>query len=151
MWKSFFFSFINQRKTWPLFHSLSYVMHTIDKKDIVPLITLVTQLRSRERRKLHFRESNFTNFPGGIPPDPLGDGASSTQCSRQRRERCTSASWTTASSTCKYYRKPCVEPLLTAGQKIHISWLLFKTSLQRSLSSVPKMAVVERFNCIQME
>ena len=45
-------------------------MHTIDKKEIVPLITLVTQLRSRERRKLHFRESNFTNFPGGIPPDP---------------------------------------------------------------------------------
>ena len=26
----FFFSFINQRKTWPLFYSLSYVMHTID-------------------------------------------------------------------------------------------------------------------------
>ena len=30
----------------------------------------VTQFRSRERRKLHFRESNFTNFPGGMPLDP---------------------------------------------------------------------------------
>ena len=28
----FFFPFINQRKTWPLFYSLSYVMHTIEKK-----------------------------------------------------------------------------------------------------------------------
>ena len=31
----------------------------------------VNQLRSREHRKLHFRESGFTNFPGegGMPPD----------------------------------------------------------------------------------
>ena len=30
----------------------------------------VTQFRSRERGKLHLRESNFTNFPGGgMPPD----------------------------------------------------------------------------------
>ena len=46
-------------------------MHTIEKKEIIPLIIPVTQLRSRERRKLHFRVSNFTNFPGGggTPPD----------------------------------------------------------------------------------
>ena len=31
----------------------------------------VTQFRSRERRKLHFRESNFTNFPGGGGACPL--------------------------------------------------------------------------------
>ena len=32
----------------------------------------VTQFRSSERRKLHFRESNFTNLPGGgMPPDQL--------------------------------------------------------------------------------
>ena len=30
----------------------------------------VTQLRSRERRKLHFRGSNFTNFQGGHDPNP---------------------------------------------------------------------------------
>ena len=31
----------------------------------------VTQFRSRERGKLHLRESNFTNFlGGGMPPDP---------------------------------------------------------------------------------
>ena len=34
----------------------------------------VTQFRSRERGKLHLRESNFTNFPGGVhapgPPPP---------------------------------------------------------------------------------
>ena len=34
------------------------------------------------------------------------------------------------------------------GQKI-IHWLLFKTSLQRSLSPVPKEAVVKKFNCIK--
>ena len=46
-------------------------MHTIEKKkEVIPVIIPVTQFRSRERRKLHFRESNFTNFPGGIPPDP---------------------------------------------------------------------------------
>ena len=43
-------------------------MHTIEKK--IPVIIPVTQLRSRERRKLHFRGSNFTNFPGGTPPNP---------------------------------------------------------------------------------
>ena len=26
------FPYINQRKTWPLFYSLSYVMHTIEKR-----------------------------------------------------------------------------------------------------------------------
>ena len=30
----------------------------------------VTQFRSRERRKLHFRESNFKNFPGNAPGPP---------------------------------------------------------------------------------
>ena len=50
----------------------------------------VTQFGSRERRKLHFRESNFTNvtvhrktylnFPGRHTPGPsLGVGASGTQ------------------------------------------------------------------------
>ena len=34
-WK---FPFINQRKTWPLFYSLSYAMHTIEKKEIIPVI-----------------------------------------------------------------------------------------------------------------
>ena len=48
----------------------------------------VTQFRSSERRKLHFRESNFTNLP-------RGGGA----CSR--------TSWTTSSGTSKCYRKPC--------------------------------------------
>ena len=32
----------------------------------------LNQFRSREHRKLHFRESNFTNFLGGMPPDPPG-------------------------------------------------------------------------------
>ena len=98
-----------QTKTWPLFYSLSYVMHTIEKKEIIPLIIPVTQLRSRERRKLHFRVSNFTNFPGGARPrTPLRVRTSGTQCSRQRHERCMSASWTTASGTSKCYRKPWV-------------------------------------------
>ena len=50
-------------------------MHAIEKKkDIIPVIIPVTQFRFRERRKLHFRESSFTNFPGGgggegMPPD----------------------------------------------------------------------------------
>ena len=39
-------------------------------------------------------------------PDPLGVRAFGIQRSRQRRERCTSASWTIASSTSKCYRKP---------------------------------------------
>ena len=65
------FLFINERKTWPLFYPLSYVMHTIEKKEITPVIIPVTQFWSRECRKLHLRESNFTNFPGGgMPPDP---------------------------------------------------------------------------------
>ena len=39
-------------------------MHTIEKKkEIIPVIIPVTEFRSWERRKLHFRESNFTNFP----------------------------------------------------------------------------------------
>ena len=90
-----------QTKTWPLFYSLSYVMHTIEKKEIIPLIIPVTQLRSRERRKLHFRVSNFTNSRGGgaRPRTPLRVRTSGTQCSRQRHERCMSASWTTASGT----------------------------------------------------
>ena len=86
-------------------------MHTIEKKIIIiPVIIPFTQLRSRERRKLHFRGSNFTNFQGGgaRPRTPLGVRASSTQCSRQRQERCTSVSWTTASGTSKCYRKPWV-------------------------------------------
>ena len=103
---SFFLSFINQRKTWPLLYSLSYVMHTIEKKEIIPVIILVTQFQTWECRKLHFRESNSTNFPGGKPPP--GVCASSTQCSRQRHEWCTSASWTTVSGTSKCYRKPCL-------------------------------------------
>ena len=42
-------------------------MHTIEKKkeEIIPVIIPVTQFRSRERRKLHFRVSSFTNFLGG--------------------------------------------------------------------------------------
>ena len=43
---------------------------------------------------------------GACPRTPLGVGASGTQRSCQRRERCTSASWNTASGTSKYYRKP---------------------------------------------
>ena len=39
---------------------------------MIPVIIPVTQFRSRERRKLHLRESNFTNFPGGMPPDSPG-------------------------------------------------------------------------------
>ena len=34
------------------------------------------------------------------------------------------------------------------GQKIHALTLVLNLSLQRLLSSVPKVAVVERFNCI---
>ena len=37
---------------------------------MIPVMIPVTQFRSRERGKLHLRESNFTNFPGGMPPDP---------------------------------------------------------------------------------
>ena len=44
-------------------------MHIIEKKkkerEIIPVIILVTQFRTRERRKLHFKESNSTNFGGG--------------------------------------------------------------------------------------
>ena len=37
---------------------------------MIPVMIPVTQFRSRERGKLHLRESNFTNFPGGgMPPD----------------------------------------------------------------------------------
>ena len=72
-------------------------MHTIRKKEIIP----VTQFWSRERRKLHFRESNFTNFPrgGGWTQTPLGVHASGTQRWCHWCEQCTSASWTTASGT----------------------------------------------------
>ena len=44
---------------------------------------------------------------GACPRTPLGVGASGTQRSCQRRERCTFASWNTASGTSKCYRKPC--------------------------------------------
>ena len=38
---------------------------------LMPWKTLpVNEFRSRECRKLHFRESNFKNFPGNMPPDP---------------------------------------------------------------------------------
>ena len=47
---------------------------------MIPVIIPVTQFRSRERRKLHFRESNF---PGGMPRDPLEVRTSSTQRSRR--------------------------------------------------------------------
>ena len=37
---------------------------------MIPVKIPVTQFRSRERSKLHFRDSNFTNFPGGgMSPD----------------------------------------------------------------------------------
>ena len=38
---------------------------------MIPVMIPVTQFRSRKRGKLHLRESNFTNFPGGggMPPD----------------------------------------------------------------------------------
>ena len=38
---------------------------------MIPVIIPGTQFRSRERSKLHCRESDFTNFPGGggMPPD----------------------------------------------------------------------------------
>ena len=70
----------------------------------------VTQLWPREHRKLHFRDSSFTNFPAGMPPTPLGVCASGTQHSRHWREQCSPASWTTASGTSKCYpsRKPCL-------------------------------------------
>ena len=47
-------------------------MHTIERKEIIPAIIPVTQFQSRERWKLNFRESSFTNFPtgGGMPPNP---------------------------------------------------------------------------------
>ena len=38
VWKSFFSPFINQRKTWRLFYSLSYVMHTIENREKIPVI-----------------------------------------------------------------------------------------------------------------
>ena len=44
-------------------------MHTIEKK-MIPVIIPVIQFRSRERRKLHFRESNFTNFRVVHAPGP---------------------------------------------------------------------------------
>ena len=71
MWKSFvFFSFINQRKTWPLFYSFSYVMHTIEKKKESSSNNSGYPIPAQERTKLHFRESNFINFPGVMPPGP---------------------------------------------------------------------------------
>ena len=38
---------------------------------MIPVMIPVTQFRSGKRGKLHLRESNFTNFPGGggMPPD----------------------------------------------------------------------------------
>lgn len=83
-----------------------FFFHLITKERI-PVIILVTQFWTRERRKLHFKESNSTNFGGGgggvAPPR-----SSCPQCSRQRHEWCTSASWTTVSGTSKCYRKPCL-------------------------------------------
>ena len=40
------------------------------KKEMIPVIIPGTQFRSKERRRFHFRESNFTNFPWGMPQDP---------------------------------------------------------------------------------
>ena len=48
-------------------------MHTIERKEIIPAIIPVTQFQSRERRKLHFRESNLPisrRGGGGMPPNP---------------------------------------------------------------------------------
>ena len=36
---------------------------------MIPVKIPVTQFRFRERSKLHFRDSNFTNFPGDMSPD----------------------------------------------------------------------------------
>ena len=36
---------------------------------MIPVKIPLPQFRSRERSKLHFRDSNFTNFPGGMSPD----------------------------------------------------------------------------------
>ena len=63
-------------------------MHTIEKKkEIIPVIIPVTEFRSWERRKLHFRESNFTNFPrGACPRTPLGVRASGANGARPPAE-----------------------------------------------------------------
>ena len=59
-------------------------MHTIEKKK---KRSFLTQLRSWERRKLHFRESNFTNFPrGACPRTPLGVRASGANGARPPAE-----------------------------------------------------------------
>ena len=127
-------------------------MHTIEKKkEIVPLIIPVTQFRSRERRKLHFRESNFTNFPGGMPPDA-------------RRSSCLPHStFAPAARTvhvgqlnhCIRYLQMLTKTLRRTSANCRTKnpyiLTLVSTSLQRPLSSVPKMAVVERFNYIQMD
>lgn len=84
-----------------------FFFHLITKERI-PVIILVTQFRTRERRKLHFKESNSTNFGGGGGGGVAPPRSSCPQCSRQRHEWCTSASWTTVSGTSKCYRKPCL-------------------------------------------
>ena len=63
-------------------------MHTIEKKkEIIPVIIPVTEFRSWERRKLHFRESNFTNFPReACPRTPPGVRASGANGARPPAE-----------------------------------------------------------------
>ena len=69
-------------------------MHTIEKKkEMIPVMIPVTQFRSRERGKLHLRESNFTNFLGGAcPRTPPPPPPQEFVVPDNWRERCTSAS-----------------------------------------------------------
>ena len=46
---------------------------------MIPVMIPVTQFRSRERGKLHLRESNFTNLPGGHAPGPPLPGVRSAR------------------------------------------------------------------------
>ena len=71
-------------------------------------------------------ESNFTSFPGGgaCCLTSLRVGASGTKRSRQRRERCTSASWNTASGTSKCNRKAWFStPNLLWSKAIVVYWV----------------------------
>ena len=72
-------------------------------------------------------ESNFTSFPGGggaCSLTSLRVGASGTKRSRQRRERCTSASWNTASGTSKCNRKAWFStPNLLWSKAIVVYWV----------------------------
>ena len=58
---------------------------------MIPVMIPVTQFRSRERGKLHLRESNFTNFQGGHAPGPPPPPQEFVVPDNWR-ERCTSAS-----------------------------------------------------------